>query len=494
MSNARRSTGTTGLALLAGSLPLLAYALLSAAAPQVVRLEPGEDRPGGAATSAQTIVSRDSFSQFSTGIGFEGQSKFRIGNSIFRRLWVAAPATTDSADGLGPLYNARGCQSCHLKDGRGHPPAARWPEDDSVSMLLRLSVPPVTEEERRLIAERRVKSLPEPTYGGQLQDLSVPGIDAEGQIRIDYTEKPVKLADGSVVSLRHPAYSITNLKFGPLRPDVMLSPRVAPQMIGLGLLEAIPEQDIRAGADPEDRNGDGISGRPHDVWVKDGEPLALGRFGWKAGTATVRQQSAEAFSGDLGLSTSLVANSHGDCTPAQKLCLDAPSGASARNDNVEVGDKLFDLTVFYAQNLAVPQRRGPDRPEVLAGKGLFHKLGCAGCHTPSFTTGALAGQPHLSHQKIWPYTDLLLHDMGEGLADNRPEGGASGREWRTPPLWGIGLTQAVSGHTLYLHDGRARNLEEAILWHGGEAQAARDDYAKLKRRDREALIAFVRSL
>jgi CxxC motif-containing protein (DUF1111 family) len=220
----------------------------------------------------------------------------------------------------------------------------------------------------------------------------------------------------------------------------------------------------------------------------------LGRFGWKAGQPSVRQQSAEAFAGDMGLSTPLVRTSAGDCTVAQKACLDAPSGASSRNDDLEVGSKLFDLVVFYAQNLAVPPRRGPERPEVLQGKALFHQAGCAKCHVPSFTTGTLEANPHLSNQKIWPYTDMLLHDMGEGLADNRPEGAADGREWRTAPLWGIGLTQAVSGHTFFLHDGRARSLEEAILWHGGEAETARNAYTKLKKRDRDALLAFVRSL
>ena len=149
---------------------------------------------------------------------------------------------------------------------------------------------------------------------------------------------------------------------------------------------------------------------------------------------------------------------------------------------------------FYSQNLAVPARREPDDPEALKGKELFYEIGCAACHRPKFMTGEVSGQPYLSHQLIWPYTDMLLHDMGEGLADGRPEGAASGREWRTPPLWGIGLTETVSGHTLFLHDGRARNLTEAILWHGGEAKAARDKFATLSKADRDALLAFVNSL
>jgi CxxC motif-containing protein (DUF1111 family) len=220
----------------------------------------------------------------------------------------------------------------------------------------------------------------------------------------------------------------------------------------------------------------------------------LGRFGWKAGVPTVAQQAAEAFAGDIGISTTMMPFPSGDCTEKQADCLNAPNGASEKYQNAEVGDDLFKLVTFYSQNLAVPARRDPDVPEILKGKQLFYASGCAACHKPKFITGEVPGQPHLSQQLIWPYTDMLLHDMGEGLADNRPEGAASGSEWRTPPLWGIGLTETVSGHTLFLHDGRARNLTEAILWHGGEGQDARDKFAALSKADREALIAFVNSL
>jgi CxxC motif-containing protein (DUF1111 family) len=453
-----------------------------------------EALPGGSATTRESINTRDAFSHFSNGIGFEGEARFKVGNAIFRKLWVSAPSSTKASDGLGPLYNSRACQSCHFKDGRGHPPKANWPDDNSESMFLRLSIPPETEEQRRLLAERRVNSIDEPVYGGQLQNLAIQGIDGEGHMHITYEEVPVTLGDGSTVSLRKPTYSITDLKYGPLHPKVMMSPRVAPQMIGLGLLEAVPEDQIRARADPDDADGDGISGRTNEVWSIEKDKLTLGRFGWKAGVPSIAEQSAHAFAGDMGLSTPLVRTSAGDCTAAQTACLNAPNGESERDGNVEVGPKLFDLVVFYAQNLAVPPRRDMDDPTVRRGKELFHALNCQGCHAPSFTTGKVEGQPHLSHQKIWPYTDLLLHDMGEGLADNRPEGMADGREWRTAPLWGIGLTETVSGHTYFLHDGRARSIEEAILWHGGEAQASRDGYAAMSKADREALHQFVNSL
>lgn len=457
-------------------------------------LEPGEESPGGGATTRRSRVNRDAFSQPSQGISFENEGRFRIGNSIFRKFWVTPPASTDSSDGLGPLYNARGCQNCHLKDGRGHPPKANWPEDTAVSMFLRLSIPPQTEEEKRLLAERRMNVVPEPTYGGQLQNFAVQGVPIEGHMRIEYTDQPVDFPDGTRVVLRAPKYSVVELGYGPLHSETMLSPRVAPQMIGLGLLEAIPEEVIRAKSDPDDRDGDGISGRANEVWSVKDQKVVLGRFGWKAGHPTVEQQSADAFVGDIGISNPMFPKAYGDCTDAQAVCLKAPNGDSARQDGHEIGNELFDLVVFYSQNLAVPPRRRPDDPEVLAGKALFNNIGCASCHVPSYTTGEVSGQPHLSNQKIWPYTDMLLHDMGEGLADNRPEGGANGREWRTPPLWGIGLTGAVSRHTQLLHDGRARDIQEAILWHGGEAQAARDAFVNLDAEERAALLRFVKSL
>jgi CxxC motif-containing protein (DUF1111 family) len=462
--------------------------------PRLAVVEPGEENPGGTATTQESIDTREAFSHFSHGIGFEGEGRFKIGNAIFRRFWVSAPSSTESADGLGPLYNARGCQNCHLKDGRGRPPLANWPEEDAVSMFLRLSIPPETDEQRKLLAEHRANAIGDPIYGTQLQNVAVKGLDGEGHMHIEYADEPVTLADGTVVTLRKPTYSITEPAYGPLHPKVMMSPRIAPPMIGLGLLEAVPEEQIRANADPDDANKDGISGRTNEVWSLADNKVALGRFGWKSGTPSIRQQSSEAAAGDIGLSNPLVPHASGDCTASQKICLDAPNGNSARSGGLEIGPDLMDLVVFYSQNLAVPPRRGHDTPEVLRGKALFGELGCATCHHPTFTTGKVEGQPQLSNQKIWPYTDLLLHDMGDGLADNRPEGQADGREWRTAPLWGIGLTELVSGHTFFLHDGRARNVEEAILWHGGEAQGARDGYMKLSKAERDALIAFVNSL
>ena len=445
------------------------------------RPEAGEDHPGGDATSRKSTDTTNAFSNSSGNMAFEKELDFKVGDGIFKRTWVSAPSSTTSGDGLGPLFNSRSCQSCHLKDGRGHPPAANFPAEEAISMFLRLSIPPETDAQKADLAAHKINVVPEPTYGTQLQNLSIQGLDAEGKMHMEFTDVPVTLAGGDVVHLRKPSYSIDHLAYGPLHKDTMISPRLTPQMIGLGLVEAVPAAEILQYADPDDANGDGISGRPNLVWSLEKGAVTIGRFGWKAGTPSIRQQAASAFAGDIGISTSLVHAPSGDCTKRQARCIAAPNGEDAHHDNAEASDQMLDLLTFYAHNLAVPRRRNPAAPEVLAGKKLFYAIGCAGCHRPKLMTGeAPAGEDHLAHQLIWPYSDFLLHDMGPDLADGRPEGVASGREWRTAPLWGIGLTATVSGHEFMLHDGRARGVEEAILWHGGEAQKARDAYAALR--------------
>ncbi len=454
------------------------------------KAEKFELRPGGAATVFKP-VNRDIFSHASANMSFERELTFKVGNGFFKKLWVSSPSSTTASDGLGPLFNARSCQRCHLKDGRGHPPALG---EVAESMFLRLSVPPRTEAEKQLRAAHRVAVIPEPTYGGQLQNFALQGMDGEGEMTIAYTPVPVTLADGTVIELRKPHYGVANLKYGPMHPDVMLSPRVAPPMLGLGLLEAIPAGAVLANADADDRDGDGISGRPNRVWSDEAGKVKLGRFGWKAGQPSVAQQSAGAFGGDMGISTPLYPAPYGDCTPVQADCRAAPHGGADATDTVEATAEMFDQLVFYSRNLGVPARRNIDDPEVLKGKQLFYESGCIACHTPKFVTGRDSLGPEQAFQLIWPYTDLLLHDMGEGLADGRPEGVANGREWRTPPLWGIGHTKAVSDHTFFLHDGRARNLLEAILWHGGEGEAAKQQVVEMQATDRDALIAFLNSL
>lgn len=462
----------------------------TAPATSFVHAEPDEHLSGGAATNTRRF-DREAFSQPSENLPFSDRADFFVGNGFFKRLWVTAPASTRSADGLGPLYNARACQRCHLKDGRGHPPEDG--DDSAVSMFLRLSVPPQTDAQREEIRTHLRNVVPEPTYGSQLQDIAIPGLPAEGRMIITYEEQTVAYADGTTESLRHPAYSIHDPGYGPVAPNVLLSPRIAPPMIGLGLLEAIPADQILEAEDPEDRNGDGISGRAKRIWSHAHQEVRLGRFGWKSGNATLADQSSEAMAGDIGIANPLIPALAGDCTEAQPSCLDAPHGPDENGH--EANAQVMEKIVFYSGHLAVPARRNVGAPEVLRGKQMFYEAGCIGCHTPKHETGSgPETDPALRSQLIWPYTDLLLHDMGEGLADNRPEGTATGQEWRTPPLWGIGLTERVNGHTYFLHDGRARSLAEAVLWHGGEAMAAREAFRTLPKPDRDALIAFLESL
>lgn len=448
-----------------------------------------EAMQAGAATSTKP-ANANAFSNPSGNLSFEDQENFLLGNGLFRKDWATSPSSTLASDGLGPLFNARSCQSCHIKDGRGHAPAGA--DDSAVSLLVRLSVP-ANATQQAAIDAGEIPAAPHPIYGLQLQDFAAAGLSSEGLVAITYDEIPVALSGGEIVTLRAPDLTIANPSYGPLGDEIMLSARVASPMIGLGLLEAVHQADILALADPEDSDGDRISGRPSWALDANGERV-LGRFGWKAIQSDVAMQSAHAFSGDMGLSTPLVTSHWGECTDGQPDCLALPHGAQPHLGAYEVPADLFALVTFYSQNLGVPARRDVDDPAVLDGKQVFYKTGCASCHTPKFVTRRDADHPAQQFQLIWPYSDMLLHDMGEGLADHRPEGTATGMEWRTPPLWGIGLTATVNQEAGFLHDGRARTLLEAILWHGGEAQAARDAVVAMPPEDRQSLITFLRSL
>lgn len=469
----------------------LPLALLSALAvsgcddaSRFTQAEPGEALSGGATTVSRS--DRNAFSMPSANLPPEKRVDFSVGNSFFRSPWVIAPSTTTARDGLGPLFNTNACQNCHIRDGRGHPPEPG--ASNAVSMLVRLSIPD-DEADADLVRILGVK--PEPTYGIQLQDMAVPGVAPEGKVRISYDALTLHFRDGTPIHLRQPTLELTHLGYGPMHAQTRASARIAPPMIGLGLLEAIPDEAILANADPDDSKGSGISGRPNQVWDETRQQTVLGRFGWKAGQPTLAQQNAHAASGDMGLTSRLMPRD--DCTAAQADCLSAPNG-NGENGELEISDNIMRLMLFYTRNLGVPARRDVDDPQVLQGKGLFYKAGCQQCHVPTFTTSATAAEPELASQVIHPYTDLLLHDMGEGLADHRDEFLATGREWRTPPLWGIGLTAVVSQPPRYLHDGRARSLMEAIVWHGGEAQAAQRQVLAFDANERAALLAFLNSL
>lgn len=394
------------------------------------------------------------------------------GDVEFEANFVTAPAVVNP--GLGPIYNNISCINCHARDGRGRPPKV---DEKFVSMLFRLSLPKSAD------AMDGQPPIPVPGFGTQLNNRAIFGTAPEGTVKIDYTEQTLTTADGTRVRLRYPNYTFTET-YQPLPEEVELSPRVALSVFGLGLLEAIPEEAILAYADEADANGDGISGKPNYVWDVVQQRYTLGRFGWKANQPTLLQQVAAAYHDDMGLTTSLfrTENSAGQ------------SQLTEQRATPEISDKILDVVTFYVQTLAVPARRNIDDPQIKQGELLFAKAQCASCHVPTFRTGVLTGVPSVSNQTIQPFTDMLLHDMGPDLADNRSDFRANGREWRTPPLWGIGLVRRVNGHTNFLHDGRARDLMEAILWHGGEAEASRQTVEQMSKTDRDALIAFLESL
>ncbi|WP_405378750.1 di-heme oxidoredictase family protein [Nonlabens sp. Asnod3-A02] len=434
--------------------------------------EIGEELSGGDNTSFN--FSAEAFGFAAPNLSFEERVTFGVGNSLFNQSWVTAPASTTARDGLGPFFNARNCSGCHFKDGRGR--ASAFAGELSHGLLLRLSTPGTGVNGG---------NLPEPTYGGQFQDNSILSQMDEGIFEVVYEPKVVTYSDGTTVSLRNPTYTFPLLNYGAMVSNVQVSPRVANQMIGLGLLEAVPETSILALADQFDTNGDGISGKANYVYDIASGTNTLGRFGWKANQPNLRQQVAGAFAGDIGITSSLFPDEN---CPTGVDCFQIPNGGTP-----EIDDTNLDKVTFYSSTLAVPARRNFEDQDVLEGKELFNEISCTSCHVALLQTGnhEIAA---LSNQTIRPYTDLLLHDMGDDLADNTPDFLATGNEWRTPPLWGTGLIETVNDHTNLLHDGRARNVEEAILWHGGEASPAQERFKELSSSERSKIIAFINSL
>lgn len=436
--------------------------------------EPGEELGGGVTTNT-IVLGEGAFAEPLANLDADQRLVFFGGNHLFNLEWVTAPASVDVLDGLGPTFNTASCSSCHFKDGRGGPPLDG---DPLVSMLVRISIPGQS---------AHGGPLDEPVYGGQLQPSGIMGVPGEATVSLSYTEESGAYGDGTAYTLRRPSPVITNLAFGDLDPQTMVSVRAAPAMIGLGLLEAVPEPDLLAFADPDDANGDGISGRPNSVWDIRASAMRMGRFGWKAGQPSLEQQSAGAFNGDMGITSDLFPAQN--CPSPQTECVAATSGGAPEID----ADRLAIVT-FYARTLAVPVRSDYADADVLRGRDLFREAGCPSCHVERMRTGVVSDLPALSNVDIRPYTDLLLHDLGDGLSDGRPEFDATGNEWRTPPLWGIGRVHVVNGHTALLHDGRARGFAEAILWHGGEALAAREHFRNLSAADRAAIVRFLESL
>ncbi|WP_409050171.1 di-heme oxidoredictase family protein [Sphaerotilus sp.] len=455
-----------------------------------------EDDPLGEKTGGATTVwssGKNAFSFPLANLEDAERTRFVIGNSFFKRNWVEAPASTTARDGLGPQFIARSCGGCHGMDGRGAPPDLRRTLRDGagaheppVALLIRLSVPGTGEHGG---------VVPDPVYGDQFNNAAIQGVQPEGRVAIQARPVHDRFADGTRYTLQQPHYTLTDLAYGPLAADVRLSPRLAPQLAGVGLLEAIPEAEILRNATEQAASAGPVKGQPNQVWDTVAGEMRLGRFGWKANVATLAHQTAGAFNGDIGITSRHFPAEA--CTPTQKDCLAAPHGGGA-NGSPEIDDETLSHVVFYQATLAPAARRHPADPMVQHGQRLFAQAQCAACHRPSYVTGegpfpALTS-PKVAGQRIWPYTDLLLHDMGEALADGRPDFAASGRQWKTPPLWGLGLLHEVNGHQRLLHDGRASGVLEAILWHGGEAEPAKRQVLKMTPAERAALVAFVNSL
>lgn len=451
---------------------MLRVALLLSVAAVAADLSPADPRPGGDFTIAYT--GQDAYALPGPTLDREQLLRFEQGREVFAQRWVVAPSPF-GLWGRGPLSNGEVCTDCHAQNGRGRPPMTG--AEPMRSMLVRLSV-----------AGRDAHGgpVPDPAYGDQLQYEGVLGrVPAEGEAYLRWRETTVVLADGETVALRAPAVEFRDLNFGPIGAQTMQSLRIAPPVFGLGLLEAVPQAALLAIAEEQRRLG--FAGKPNQVWDRAQQVTVAGRFGLKANQPSLRQHIASALLADLGVTSALFPQEN--CTSVQRECRAMPPGRQP-----ELEEHQLDMLLFYIRALGVPARRTVGDPQVQCGERLFARLQCAVCHVPTLATGEFPATPQLARQTIHPYTDLLLHDMGEGLADGRPDFEAGPRDWRTPPLWGLGLSEQVNGNGFLLHDGRARSVAEAVLWHGGEAQRSRDAFARLPRVEREALVAFVLSL
>jgi len=479
LSGSTRHAAASGLAVALAAT--LGWALAEESAAPADPL--GEQTAGPLSVPA---AGKNAFSFPFANLDDDERQRFAVGNSFFRRNWVEAPSSTAARDGLGPHFIARSCGGCHDQDGRGAPPDfKRGLNEQPIGLLIRLSVP--------VPGDDPLATAPEPTYGDQFNNRAVGGVKPEGEVRIRLAPVKGRFADGTPYTLQAPRYELTRLAYGPMRKGTLLSPRVAPQLPGVGLIDAIAESDILANERAQAEGGGAIRGRAnhvHDAWS--GE-VRVGRFGWKANVPTLVHQTAGAFLGDMGITSRPF--THEACTPRQKDCLTAPRGAKGEAN--EIDDSTLAHVVFYESTLAPAARRDARDAEVLRGQKLFQAAQCAVCHRPSYVAAG-APFPALSTPKvagvtIWPYTDLLVHDMGAGLADHRPDGQANGRQWKTPPLWGVGLIREVNGHQRLLHDGRADGVLEAVLWHGGEAEGAKQQVLKMSAAERAALVKFVES-
>lgn len=492
---------------------------------------------GGDTTTFTTAQSSFGFDTPAVNLKGEALELHLQGDADFEAAFTRTPNPGfPDLDGVGPVFNNNACLQCHARDGRGNfsieAKPGQWTKlGVEEALFLRISIGPEQGKCIKTIDNCFCEPQAVPGFSSQLFHRGVldlrPDSEFTGQadVYVDFELQEVEYADGEKVTLQKPIFEIRNPYDNPgekpgdntppvsrlLQADVKTSPRMGMPMFGLGLLEAISEQDILALADVDDKDGDGISGKPNFVCDQtkilqgDANPMSLGRFGWKASTPSVAVQGSGAYRGDIGITNYFFPQESIEGTTlmdAYRSRNPVDTGMD-ENGNPEVNEATVKAVMFYSNTLAVPARRKVDDPQVQRGAVLFQSADCVACHNPSFTTGEHPGIwgpsgvveiPQVANQKIYPFTDMLLHDMGDGLADNRTDFDANGKEWKTRPLWGIGLTHTVNPLATFLHDARAKTLAEAILWHGGEAENAKQRFRTMSKADRDALIAFLNSL
>lgn len=400
---------------------------------------------------------------------------FMLGRSFFSIPWVAAPSATTARDGLGPLFNANTCISCHIEHGAGQALSAE--EQPLRALVVKLSQPIF---QTQALAKGMI-NMPDPIYGGQIAINAVGHVPIEAIPRLEQQSHTVTYPDGETVTLTKYFPKLTQLGYGELSPDTVISLRQAQTLAGLALIAQVSDAEILRYVDEQDSDGDGISGRANWVQDKSDGQQRLGRFGWKASQPNILQQTADAAANDMGLTNPFFPEER--CTPAQQACLEAPRGRLSPLGKLDLPASRLQAIADYVTAFKAPQAMQLNET-ALMGQQLFQTIGCETCHRREMTT--------THHIRFSPYSDYLLHDMGEDLSDGRPEFLASAQEWRTAPLWGIGAK--VRAKQRFLHDARASTLQEAILWHGGEAEHAKNRFIQLTQEQRQSILIFLEAL
>lgn len=412
--------------------------------------------------------SQSALSHAYSGMDDDTEDSFTLGRSFFTIPWVVAPASTTARDGLGPLFNANSCASCHKNNAGGATLKQSGIVDRSILIKLAQSGEKVT--------DKKMPFVPDPVYGGQFSINGTGSVPFEGKVHVELTPLIKHYADGTDITLYQPEFNLKELNYGSLSKQTVIDALRAPSLVGLGLIEQIPDEELIKHADPEDKNSDGISGKANKVWSLEKKKLVTGRYGWKATTPSVIEQTANALLNDMGLTSPWLKQEN--CTPKQLECLKA-----YKSQDSDINLVRLQGINTYLTHLKLPESAKLNDQQ---GKQLFTDIGCISCHRTGYST--------TTGDVVNPYSDFLLHDMGKDLAGKINMYEAKATEWRTPPLWGIGLAKKLNTDAGFLHDGRAQTLEQAIMWHGGEAEKSQKAFAKLTKSQRQSLIAFLNSL